>query len=160
VVFMGWLDGSELKSDDWDEMARPTSVTFANAKGFKYFSSQSNWTPDQTLAVRRSGLSVRFAYFSGFCPQDAQNKVEGGDKRYCPDQRHQDKRAFTPAFPQLTLRMRTDCCVISRDAELTSTSNNEQGLRGGRVFAPSQWGDYSMRRSVVEREYAAIKKKP
>jgi hypothetical protein len=116
VIFMGWV-GQDQKD----------AASFAAAKGFKYVSSQSN--PN-----RKTGFGPRWAYFSGFCPQDPENRIKPSDKRSCPDQRKDDDGGDGPNFPKQLPGQKSDCCVARKDGGLTG-----EGLKAGRLRDPSTW---------------------
>jgi hypothetical protein len=115
VIFMGWVGQNQ------------EAASFAAAKGFKYVSSQSN--PNH-----QTGFGLRWAYFSGFCPQDPENRIKPADKRSCPDQRKDDNGRDGPNFPPQTLGQKSDCCVTQKEGGLTS-----EGLKAGRLRDPSTW---------------------
>lgn len=142
VIFMGWV-GQDQKD----------AASFAAAKGFKYVSSQSN--PN-----RKTGFGRRWAYFSGFCPQDPENRIKPSDKRSCPDQRKDDDGGDGPNFPKQLPGQKSDCCVARKDGGLTN-----EGLKAGRLRDPSTWSARfnelapSIKTGLDELEARAIREK-
>jgi hypothetical protein len=142
VIFMGWV-GQDQKN----------AASFATAKGFKYVSSQSN--PNH-----KTGFGLRWAYFSGFCPQDPENTIKPTDERSCPDQRKDDSGRDGLNFPKQLSGQKSDCCVARKDGGLTS-----EGLKAGRLRDPSTWSGRfnelaaSIKNDLDELEARAIREK-
>ncbi|MFB6451228.1 hypothetical protein [Bradyrhizobium tunisiense] len=132
AIFISWLDENQ------QEVAQ-----YSRAKGFKYVSSQTN--------DGGSGLGYRWAYFSGFCPQDPSNVIGANDKRYCPDQRRQDTGSYTPAFPKQKPRQKSDCCVIHANA-----AEHSRGIVAGRIRSPTHWSEYAEKQRLNEERFNAL----
>ena len=134
VIFMGWV-GQDQKD----------AASFAAAKGFKYVSSQSN--PNH-----QTGFGLRWAYFSGFCPQDPENTIKPTDKRSCPDQRKKDNGGDGPNFPKQLPGQKSDCCVVRKDGGLT-----KEGLKAGRLRDPSTWSArFNEKAPLIKNELNAL----
>jgi hypothetical protein len=128
-MFVGWLgaDQSLLPVGKYDS---------SRAKGFVYFSSQTNYVRVGGELKKSVGLGLRAAYFKGFCPQDSGNRRDPG-KKNCMDQRVQDEPdyrsnyvAYSEKFPKMTGDLKPDCCVVP------------SSLKVGRVRSIEKW-DYA-----------------
>ncbi|WP_338834456.1 hypothetical protein [Bradyrhizobium septentrionale] len=132
AIFISWLDENQQEISQ-----------YSGAKGFKYVSSQTN--------DGGSGLGYRWAYFSGFCPQDPSNVVRERDERYCPDQRKQDTGNYTSAFPKQKSGQKSDCCIIHSNA-----AGHTRGIVVGRIKAPNHWTEYETKQKLNEEKFNAL----